>query len=509
VFSAPEATEPAWPLWISGGLLVSPRGAGVDVRRGSLVIRDGRIAEIRPAGDAAPAEARVIDARNKIVIPGLVNAHVHSHGVLTKWVTDTLPLEMWSPFVAAGRATSPEEVRLSALLVAIDCLQSGVTAVLDHALYDTDGIGIAATTYAEVGIRAVIALNVVDIPFVESIPKLGTVPDELAQVLSPMAHADVDTLLEHTATCAERWHGYRGLVSIMVGPSAPLRCSGNLLAGLADIASKRGLGIHTHFLETKGQALMARRRYGQTMSAYLEEYDLLGERTSLAHAVWVDAEDIARIARSGATVVTNPMSNLVLGSGLMPLLEFRDAGVLVALGTDGPNSGGHHSLFETMRLATGLSRVAESDPRAWVGAVDALRSATVNGARALGLRDRIGAIEVGMEADLVLLNQRSVAFTPLNDVVRQLVFCERGQGVDTVLVQGRIVVEAGALRSVDVEGVLAEVEAVTQARREETQRAFSWAQRQTAYTGEVHRHICETAEPRPLWEFVRREGSRR
>jgi len=295
----------------------------------------------------------------------------------------------------------------------------------------------------------------------------------------------------------------------MVGPSAPLRCSPALLRGLADLASKRGLGIHTHFLETKGQALMAQRRYGGVMSAYLEQSGLLGEKTSLAHAVWVRPEDIERIARSGATVVTNPISNLVLGSGLMPLLEFRDAGVPIALGTDGPNSGGHLALFETMRLATALSRVAEPDPDGWAGADAAFRFATLNGARALGLGDRVGSIEVGMEADLVLLKKRSSAFVPLNDVVRQLVFCELGQSVDTVLVRGRVVLQEGALRGIEVEKVFAEAEAVVQARREDTRRAFSWAEQQTTYTREVYRRICDTSDIQPLWDLVRRQRSGR
>lgn len=444
-------------IWIANGLLVSPTGSTVDVRQGSVLIENGRIATIAPAGSPSPDSAQVIDASEMLVIPGFVNAHVHSHGVLSKWCVDGLPLEIWSPYVAAGRAWSPEAARLSALLVGIDCLQAGVTCLLDHALYNGPLFDSAARAYLDIGIRVVMAPSVVDLPFHETIPHAQVeIPQDLQRVFWAESRPSAKEILDHTIGCIERWHGVGNRLSILVGPSAPLRCSDELLRGLVRIARDFQVGMHTHFLETKGQALMARNRYGMRLTEYLEKLGFLTNRTSLAHAVWIEEEEVPLLAKHGVTVVHNPLSNLLLGSGIMPWLALREAGVNIGLGTDGSNSGGHHSLFEAMRLAAALPRIAEANPDRWPTAEQVFTSATLGGARALGLEDRIGSIEVGKQADLVLLKRSSTSLTPLNEAVRQLVFCERGESVEAVLVGGRIVVQGRRIRTVDADGVIAE-----------------------------------------------------
>lgn len=489
-------------LWIADGLLVTPTGRDVRVEYGSILVENGCIARISPRGSPHPVDAHVLNAADMIVIPGLVNAHIHSHGVLSKWVVDTLPLEMWSPYVAAGRiGMTPEEARLAALLGGIECLRSGVTTVLDHPVYDTVLFDAAAQAYLDLGIRAAMAPSVMDRPYFETIPQPGReVPQELQRSLWAAPQPSVQSLLDLTTHCIKRWQGAGDRISILVGPSAPQRCSAELLNGLRQLAREFEVGIHTHLLETRAQALLAQRDYGMSMTTYLKKLGLLTDMLSVAHAVWVGDEDVRDLSESGATVVHNPLSNLTLGSGIMPLLALREAGIRIALGTDSPNSGGHHSLFESMRLATALPRAIEFDPDRWVKPEESFGYATLGGAGAVGLESRIGSIEPGKEADLVLLKRRSASLTPLNHVIRQLVFCEQGDSVDTVLVRGQIVVRDRRLQTIDEESILTEAQRAAERLLARNRTHFDWARKQEVYTRAVHNAVEEAPTPEPLWQ---------
>lgn len=488
-------------LWIADGLLVTPTNHDVRVEYGSILVEGSRIAHIAPRGSPAPPEAHILDAAEMIVIPGLVNAHIHSHGVLSKWVVDTLPLEMWSPYVAAGRiGMTPEEARLAALLAGIECLRSGVTTVLDHPVYDMTLFDAAAQAYLDLGIRAAMAPSVMDRPYFETIPQSQhAVPDDLKRSLWAKPQPSVQSLLDLTTHCIKRWQGAGDRLSILIGPSAPQRCSTEMLTGLGHLADEYRVGVHTHLLETRAQAQLARRLYGMPITAYLKKLGLLTDMVSVAHAVWVGNEEIRDLAEGGTTVVHNPLSNLTVGSGIMPLLKLREAGIRFALGTDSPNSGGHHALFESMRLATALPRALESDPDAWVSPEETFGYATLGGARALGLEGRIGSIEIGKEADLVLLKRRSTSLTPLNHAIRQLVFCEVGDSVDTVLVGGRIIVRGRRLETVDEDAILAEAQRAAEKLLARSQPNLEWARKQEAYTKAAHSATREVAEPGPLW----------
>lgn len=489
-------------LWITNGMVVNPRDGEVHVGSGSILVENGRIADIRPPGASPPTDATVLDASDMIVLPGLVNGHVHSHGVLSKWLVDAMPLEIWTPYVAAGRAgLTPEEARMGALLVGLECLRAGVTTILDHPVYDAPSFDAAAEAYLEIGIRAAVAPSVMDLPYHATVPQpRQRVPETLQSALWACGEASIKGLLDLTVRCIERWHGASGRLSILVGPSAPQRCSTGLLTGLARIVSEYRVHIHTHLLETKGQALMAEQFYGGCMTAHLDHLGLLTEDLSVAHAVWVNEEDVRRLAERGVTVVHNPISNFTLGSGVMPLIALRDAGVPLALGTDSPNSGGHQDIFESMRMAAALPRALEPDAQKWPTAEEAFCWATLGGARAVGLEDQIGSLEVGKAADLALLRRRTSALVPLNHLLRQFVFCERGESVDTVIVDGRIVVKDGRLYTVDEDAVLREAERVAEGLRNRTRPSFDAAHREEAYTQAVYAVAKEASGPTPWWQ---------
>ncbi len=249
------------------------------------------------------------------------------------------------------------------------------------------------------------------------------------------------------------YQGRSPRLTLLVGPSAAHRLSDALLTGCRALADRFGLGLHLHIGEAKSHAVQARRAYGTSLVGRLEALGVLGSDVSLAHGVWLDDAELALVARRGATIVHNPASNLKLGSGVARVRRMRELGVNVAVATDGPCSSDNFNMFEAMRLAALLHTSNQVDYRQWLSAREVLRMATVNAARACGLEHAIGSLEVGKRADVVLLRRDSYALAAANDLPIQLVYCENGASVDTVLVDGEIVVREGRLTRVDEQAV--------------------------------------------------------
>ncbi|MBI2323170.1 MAG: amidohydrolase family protein, partial [Chloroflexi bacterium] len=225
------------------------------------------------------------------------------------------------------------------------------------------------------------------------------------------------------------------------------------------------------------------RLYGGSVVAYLDRLGFLSPRVSLAHAVWLTPDDIATVARTGAAIAHNPMSNLNLGSGIAPVPAYLRAGIPVGLGTDG-YSGGNHAMFEAMRLAAALHTVHTTDYAQWLRPPDVLRLATHGGATVAQLAGGGGALAVGRRADLVILGADSPALTPLNDLVDQLVYCERGAAVETVVVNGEVVVQGGRVATVDEPAILAEARRLAERLTERNRALFAFAREHEAH---IHR----------------------
>jgi 5-methylthioadenosine/S-adenosylhomocysteine deaminase len=218
------------------------------------------------------------------------------------------------------------------------------------------------------------------------------------------------------------------------------------------LARKKNLPIHIHLAETKAQAVMGKQLYGTSLLQHLASIGVLTPNLSLAHSIWIDPADINLFAQSGATPVHNPASNLRIGSGLAPVKQLLSSGVNVASGTDGAASNDGQNMFDALRLVALIHNQAGTDFNKWVTPIQALGMATRNGARAFDLD--AGVLAPGKLADIVLLRRDTPAFTPLNDVMSQLVYCENGSGVDTVIVNGELVVESGRPTKVDEQEVL-------------------------------------------------------
>jgi 5-methylthioadenosine/S-adenosylhomocysteine deaminase len=359
--------------------------------------------------------------------------------------------------VAYGLAYGEEAVRIAILLGAAEMIRNGITACLDHFPH---------VRWAEAALAAHEAsgMRVGFAPFMHDVfdhELLGVaLPPEIRRRLDGAPRSDAAAAEALYRDLVARWQGRAGRIGILLGPNAFQRCTPALHAVWRRLAEDLDVPAHTHLLETRAQARYGRRRWPGGTVAEMERQGLLGERLSAAHGVWLLPAERELLARRGVTVVHNPASNLMLGSGRMGLVAAQAAGVPLALGTDSSNTGGPHDLFEVMRLALMLPRPDTPDPGAWPRPADILAMATRGGARALGLAGRLGELARGHRADLVLLRPRSAALGGPTLGVPQLVQHATAAAVDAVMVEGRWVFRDGRLLAFDEDAVLERAAAV-------------------------------------------------
>lgn len=414
--------------------------------RGDLLVTDGRIERV--GGEIHAPDAQAIDAAGRIVMPGLVNAHTHSNQSIEKGLCDALPLDQWmvvASYGGAGATLQPDDLYLSTMVGALEMLESGTTAVLDCPRCDVRwfdaGMDRIMAAYADVGMRANVAAQYSDLDFFETLP-LSLIGEERPRP----RRVSVAEMLGRVEPFLERWTGRHTRLRPMLGPSSLPRCSVELFEASLELARRRGVALHTHLLSAKSQVPLARERYGGSTMDFLRRIGGLEEWTSFAHAIWLADDEIPVLAASGAVVVHNPVSNLKLGAGIAPVPALLAAGVPVALGTDGASSNDSQNMFETMKTAAILQRVVVPQDR-WPTALDALRMCWEGGARALG--QPIGRLLPGYRADLALLRTDELRLGPKDQMADQIVYAEIGRSVDTVLVDGRVVVRDGHAVTVD------------------------------------------------------------
>jgi len=436
-----------------------PAGKPLDI-----VIEDGEIASVRlssdrraasrPGGDTADT---IIDASRKLVAPGLVNAHFHSHDRFDRGRYDASPLEVWrscyNPPIR-GREWTERQVYLRTVLSGLELLRAGTTTVIDDA-----HLGGAVTeaqaesvfrAYRDVGIRAEVSVAFSDLPYQDDLPFAAEhLPPRLLGA-KPEA-GRVDEIFDLWAELARR---HRGRVRFVLSPSAPLRCSPRFLERVAEMSERDELPVLVHLLETRLQALAARQHGMDSLVGFLDERGLLNERSRLFHVVWAREEEVQQIAGRGARVVHCPGSNMKLGSGAAPVRAFLQAAIAVDLGSDNVSANDCCSMFEQMKLAALLSRRPEVHPSAWLTAPEVFGMAT----RARPGRSCEGWLAPGRPADLVLLNRDAFAFWPENNLVNQLVFAGSAADVDTVLVGGRVVLRDGRPTSLDVDEIRSDLD---------------------------------------------------
>jgi cytosine/adenosine deaminase-related metal-dependent hydrolase len=440
-------------LLVRGGDVLAPDGS---LRRADVLVCAGLIAQV----GAVPDEAGVrdFDASGSIVIPGLVNAHTHSGENFNPGRYENLPLDLWFVHSHQVTRTEPpprEEIYVRTMLGAMLMLRSGTSCAVDF-VYEAPEITLdtlepVVQAYRDSGLRATVLLGVADKPFLDSLPleeaeKAGAPPEAPAPTL--------ERIVAVAEGAIERWHDPEGTIQIGIAPSAPQRCTDELLEATWRLAEERDVVWHTHALETKTQAYTAGRWHGRSFVEVLAERGYLGRRASIVHAVWLTDRDVELFRETDATMIHCLLSNLRLGDGIARLPALQLAGVRVALGTDGRGCDETLDMFELTKMTALVHKARGESHRDWPTAADVFAMATRDASICTGHGERLGRIEPGAHGDLVLIPRDSLPFTPLLDPVRQLVYGAPSREVATVVVGGRVVVEGGRVVGVDEKRML-------------------------------------------------------
>ena len=461
-------------ILIRGGRVYDHDGDVHQPAQTDILVGGERIERIGPN---LPAEVgvEIIDAAGKLVVPGFVNAHYHSHDVMAKGLFEEMPFDIWTlhsnPANYGPRTL--KEVRLRTLVGAAESLRNGITTVQDFVTLvpqDEAIVDTVLSAYEEAGIRVVFAVAARDRAALDIAPFIPKdVPEAIRKRIAGSDRNAKDELDFIAAQIRRLGKNPTPRQTWTLAPSAPQRCSQELLEGIAVLSRDLGLPVFTHVYETRIQAAAARRQpSAPSLLDVLAHAGLMNEHLNIVHGVWLTAHDIEQIAEAGARVVHNPVSNLKLKSGIAPILDLHRAGVDIALGCDNYSCAETQNIFLAMRMLCLLPAVTDPEPGP-INAAYALKAATLAGARAVGLSNKIGVLKPGMTADLMILDLKEPAFVPFNSAARQIVFSEAGRAVETVLVGGRPVVRNSKLVTVDEAALAAEVEEIAAAFRRDAQ----------------------------------------
>jgi len=421
-------------LLIRNGTIVTMNDA-FEVIEGDVSIRDGHIVGVGRCADGP--HDRVIDAAGALVLPGLIQTHVHLCQTLFRGLADDLVLMDWLrtrvwPLEAAH---TPASLRASARLAACELLSGGTTAVLTmETVHDTD---VVCEEIAQSGLRATIGKCLMDAD-----------PDVPARLREPTNRA-----IDEALALKARWDGAAdGRLRIAFAPRFAVSCSRALLEAVGALSARDGVLVHTHASESRGEIDIVRARTGMDNLPYLAATGLVSPRLCAAHCVWVDDEAQALIASHDVKVMHCPGSNLKLGSGLAPVVELRRRGVTVSLGADGAACNNRLDMFAEMRLAAVLQSVRLGP--GLLPARDVVWMATRGGARTLGLDDEIGSIEIGKRADVIVVGRGGPHQAPAHDPYATLVYATSASDVRTTVVDGHVLMDQGRLTELDVPATL-------------------------------------------------------
>ncbi|MEK9641524.1 MAG: amidohydrolase [Paracoccaceae bacterium] len=402
-----------------------------------MAVRDGKIALIAPAQSdvSGTLEAKnYISAKGKMVLPGLINMHCHAGDSLFRGLVENLPLEAWlnRVWIAEKAILTPHTTYLGSVLGFAENLLSGVTSVMDMFWYPHEAVRAAQM----LGMRVSTGGLFFDFPGI-----------------GERSH---EKYIEEAKEFSSRYSGSTDVFPCVM-PHGAYTVSPEHLKDAKSIANADGGLFCTHAAETRAEQADIQNRYGRTVIRHLDAYDLLGERTVLAHCVHVDDGEIDLMSKSGTTVVHNPMSNLKLASGIAPTAQMQKAGVHLTLGTDGAISGNDLDMWLAMRLASSLAKGVAMEPAA-LPAKDVLHMATLNGARALGQEKHLGSLEVGKQADFIFVDVNTAHAVPLFDPITHCVFGAGRSDVSDVFVAGEQVVKDRRLTRHDLSETLIEVQ---------------------------------------------------
>ncbi len=432
-------------LVITGGDVVTVDAGRRVLSPGAVAVDGADIVGIGSPEEVARrfAGAETIDAGGDVVLPGLVNTHTHAPMVMYRGLADDLALMDWLQkyiFPAEARTVSPEMVRIGTRLAALEMIQSGTTTFADMYYFEEE----VARTAKAAGMRGVLGETIIGFP--------------VADARTPQ------DALKRTEAFIREFAG-DDLVTPVPAPHSPYTVDEATLRAVRELASRYKVPILIHLAETEDEVHMIQQRYHMSSTAWLASLGFLGPDVVAAHGVWLTDDDIAILRRTGTSISHNPESNMKLASGIAPVPRLLASGVTVGLGTDGAASNNDLDMFGAMRQAAFLHKVSSRDPQAVPAAV-ALEMATIGGARALGLERKIGSLEVGKRADLIVVSMTGARQTPMYNPVSHLVYVTRGDDVRTTVVNGRVLMRDRRMRTLDERVVLADARALAKKVRE-------------------------------------------
>ncbi|MBU1052702.1 MAG: amidohydrolase [Proteobacteria bacterium] len=414
-------------ILILNGTLVLMDRENTIIENGAVAVNKDIITATGKTGELSSYKAaKVIDAKGGIIMPGLINAHTHASMSIFRGLADDLPLMDWLNnhiFPAESKLTQ-QRVYDGALLACAEMIQSGITCFCDMYLFE-DHVAMAAS---DAGLRALVGEVLYDFPS----PNYG--PIEKGFLYTKM-------LIEK----------YRDdpLIKIAVEPHSTYLCAPELLKNAALLAKKNDLLLVIHVAETESEILQIKAKYGLTPVGFLEDIGVLSSNLLACHCVHLTDNDISLLKKYDAKIAHNPESNMKLASGIAPVPKLLEQGICVGIGTDGCASNNNLDIFHEMNMAAKLGKVSTLDPTA-MNAESVLKMATIDGARALGISDITGSIEVGKKADVIIIETKKPHLTPMYNPVSVLVHAVRASDVKTSIINGKVVMENGKLLTLDI-----------------------------------------------------------
>jgi len=414
-------------------------------------VEGDRIAEIRAPGGGRPEKAEQrISAKGMAVIPGLVDTHLHLAQSLLRGCADDLSLVEWlrqRVWPLQGCFTE-EDGRVSAELSMLEMIRSGTTSFVGVDVVSRYGFDGIARSVVMAGMRAALAKTIMDSPGYGrkgSIMPVGLVEEKEACV-------------REAKSMVRKWNGIRGgLVRTWLAPRSLGGCSRELYEEVADLASEQKTRVTMHLAEVKEDVRYAKQNFGVTPFEFIEKVGLAGPGSLFAHMVWLTERDVRRVADTKANVAHCPSSNLKLASGIPKVPELLEAGANVGLGCDGAPCNNSYDMIREMKIAAVIQKGRLLDPLT-MPASTALEMATVRGAEAMGMGSEIGSIEVGKKADLVFIDLKKPHLTPFRKIVSNIVYSAMGSDVDTVMVDGRLLLRHGSALTLDEERIVGEAQ---------------------------------------------------
>ena len=447
---SPVAARQSTPvsLIVANGIVITVDGTRRILNPGSVAINGTQIVAVdTPAAISARyRSATTIDATGQVVMPGLINTHTHAAMVMFRGLGNDLNLMDWLQqyiFPAEAKTVSPEFVRVGTRLALLEMIQSGTTTFADMYYFEEE---VAKVTKAA-GMRGVLGQTVIEFPVADA----KTPTDALART-----------------EAFARQFAHDELITPSIAPHSVYTLDAKTLTAVSQLAKRLMIPIQIHLAETQAEIGLSQERHQLRPVALLERLDFWAPTTIAAHGVWINNDEITLLKQRGVGISNNPESNMKLSSGTAPVMKYRQAGVSVGIGTDGAASNNDLDMFEAMRQAAFQQKLVTMDPTA-ITAAEALEMGTLGGARVLGRGQRLGSLEVGKLADLIIVGVSKARQQPLYDPVAQIVYASRGDDVETTIVNGKVLMRDRQVLTLDEAAVLRDARAAAEQVRKAVQ----------------------------------------